>query len=137
MLIVGPWFTAGPSTILISLARVIRDSTICTRVGMDSFWFSQGHLASESPAGRARPPVVAAAGAPGVASASRESVRDAVAARASAAPRNRNRDRGQPGQLLRGSGFIDTSVNVLDAEDSAALRCRIGTGAGRPNVNAA
>src|SRR5215470_4132443 len=111
MLIVGPWFTAGPSTILISLARVIRDSTICTRVGMDSFWFSQGHLASESPAGRARPPVVAAAGAPGVASASRESVRDAVAARASAARRDRNRDR--PGQLLRGSGFMDTSVNML------------------------
>src|SRR5215470_3808408 len=136
MLIVGPWFTAGPSTILISLARVIRDSTICTRVGMDSFWFSQGHLASESPAGRARPLVVAAAGAPGVASASRESVRDAVAARASAA--RRNRDRGQPGQrLLRGSRFIDTSMNVLAAENSAALRCRIGAGAGRPNMNAA
>src|SRR5262245_50804997 len=111
---------------------------MCTRVGMDSFWFSQGHLASESPAGRARPPVVAAAGAPGVASASGDSVRDAVAARASAARRNRDRGQGQPGQwLLRGNGFIDTSVNVLDAEDSPALRCRIGTGAGRPNVNAA
>src|SRR5262249_7044377 len=84
------------STILISLARLIRDSTMCTRVGMDSFWFSQGHLASESPAGGARPPAVAAAGGAGVASASTESGKDAGAALGTATRPDRERGPGRP-----------------------------------------
>ncbi len=107
-----PW----PSTMVISLARVMCDSTMCTRVGIDRCLLSQGQLVAVVTA--ALPVPVVAAGAFGVVSASSESVRDAVAAMASAVRRNRRRGRGLPGQMwLRGGRFIKTSVDVLVAGD--------------------